>query len=787
MKFQYQIIMKQLLTLLFVSFILSIQTDKLTAQNLFNDGWKFVRCDSLTTQVNNSFFKNKFDDSSWEQISLPHTSRIEPLVVNDQWQGDCLYRKTFELPKIYQNKILFIKFDAAMNAADIWINGEKVGSHLGGYLPFSIDITSKIHFGVPNTIVVKLDNRDNPVTGPKPLKLLDFNTYGGIYRNVSIIAKSPVYITDANYENVVAGGGTFFYATNISSVNARIHARTHVRNRSDKDVKVKVIYSLYNMKKIKVATFESPKQTLLSGKATTYESAATVVAPQLWSPDTPSLYTLRTIVLVDNKKMDEEQTRVGIRDIKITNEGCWINGKKTFLRGVNRHQEYPYIGYALSDNAQYRDAYIIKQSGFDYVRCSHYPPSPAFLDACDELGIVVLDAVLGWQYFGDEAFAQHILKSSRQLIRRDRNHPSVLAWELSINESAMPESFMKQAHQIAKEEYPYGKSYSASWINKVYDIYIEARQHRHGEDKLKPFIVSEYGDWEYYAQNAGFNQDSWADLKSEERNSRQPRDAGEIRLLQQARNVQEAHNDNLSTHAFADGYWAMFDYNRGYSDDLEYSGVMDIFRLPKYASYFFQSQRSPQGEGSFSKPMIFIASEWMPNVSKNVRIFSNCDEVELYVDGKLLERRKPDTDLLSLNLKHPPFTFNISCLKAGKLEAVGYIKNKKSVSQIVQTAGSVDHLALSCNIAGRNPQAGCNDVVFIYATLQDKQGFTVTNTKAPIRFVVEGDAEIVGNTQPVTEAGIAPILLRIGNKKESIKIKVFSDKLQSAELLIKPE
>lgn len=779
--------MKRLLTILFVLFLISIQSETVTAQNLFNKGWKFFRCDSLTSVVKEQFFSNAFDDTAWESVTIPHTPRIEPLVVNNQWQGDCLYRKTFQLPENDRGKILFIKFDAAMNAAEVWINGIKAGSHLGGYLPFSIDITSKVRFGALNTIAVKLDNRDNVVTGPKPLKLLDFNTYGGIYRNVSLIVKSPVYITDANYENETAGGGVFFHASDISSANATIHTKTHVRNQSGKNVKVKVYYSLYDNKNTKVATFQSAQKTIPSGESNYYESDAKIMSPALWSPDSPSLYTLHVTVLADNKKVDEEQIKVGIRDIKITNEGCWINGKKTFLRGVNRHQEYPYIGYALSDNAQYRDAYIIKQSGFDYVRCSHYPPSPAFLKACDELGILVLDAVLGWQYFGDEAFAQHVLNSSRQLIRRDRNHPCVLAWELSINESPMPESFMKQAHQIVSEEYPYGKPYSAGWINKIYDIYIQARQHRHGEDKTRPLIVSEYGDWEYYAQNAGFNQDSWADLKSEERNSRQPRDAGEIRLLQQARNVQEAHNDNLSTHAFADGYWAMFDYNRGYSNDLEYSGAMDIFRLPKYASYFFQSQRSAQGEGCFSKPMIFIASEWMPGVSKNVRVFSNCDEVELYVDGKLLEKRKPDTDLLSSNLKHPPFTFNVSCLKAGKLEAVGYIKNKRSVSQIVETAGNADHLALSCNIAGRKPQAGCNDVIFIYASLQDKQGFTVTNTKIPVSFVVEGDAQIIGNNQPVTEAGIAPILLRLGNKKESIKIKAFSDKLQSAELLIKPE
>jgi len=133
--------MKRLLTILFVLFLISIQSETVTAQNLFNKGWKFFRCDSLTSSVKEQFFSNAFDDTAWESVTIPHTPRIEPLVVNNQWQGDCLYRKTFQLPENDRGKILFIKFDAAMNAAEVWINGIKAGSHLGGYLPFSIDIT----------------------------------------------------------------------------------------------------------------------------------------------------------------------------------------------------------------------------------------------------------------------------------------------------------------------------------------------------------------------------------------------------------------------------------------------------------------------------------------------------------------------------------------------------------------------------------------------------------------------------------------------------------------------
>jgi beta-galactosidase len=504
--------------------------------------------------------------------------------------------------------------------------------------------------------------------------------------------------------------------------------------------------------------------------------------PLLWSPAHPNLYSLKTEVYADGKVTDTQTDRIGVRSIHITPGGLALNGEKTFLRGVNRHQEYPYIGYALSDAAQYRDAYKIKQAGFDFVRCSHYPMSPAFLDACDELGIMVLDAILGWQYFGDAAFERLALQSGRELIRRDRNHPSVLAWELSINETGMPKSFTDSAHLIAHQEYPYNGCYSAGWVRESYDIYIEARQHRHGLYPEKPLLVSEYGDWEYFAQNAGFNQQDWKDLLEGERNSRQPRFAGEKRLLQQALNIQEAHNDNLSTHAFADGYWVMFDYNRGMAPDQEYSGVMDIFRLPKFSYYFFQSQRDCSDSALFSKPVVFIASYWQPGVSRGVRVFSNCDEVELFVDGKPVGRRKPDSNAVSINLPHPPFTFDVACTKPGTLEYKAFKGGKMVAQHSVSSPSVPDHLQLSVDESGRAP--GLNDVIFVYATISDSKNNIVPNDSSEVRFQVEG-AGVMGPSVVQAQAGIATILVRTGNKPSDIKVTAVAHGLKQDVLTLK--
>lgn len=729
-----------------------------SSTDLFNDGWLFVRSDSQPASIR---------PDKMEKVILPHTPRLEPLTVNNQWQGICYYAKKFMLPQALKGKLLFIRFDGAMNVADVWLNGKHLLTHTGGYLPFTVPLNSALETEAENTLLVRLDNRDNKITGPKPLRLLDFCTYGGLYRNVWLISKDSLYITDPVSRKE---GGIFVHASALSEEKADLHIRTNIANFFMGNRRADIEYEIHDPSG-RIVSSHREMLSIRSKEDTTLNVVCQLKGPVLWSPESPSLYTLNINVRQRNRLMESEKVRFGIRDLKITPEGLWLNGKKRFLRGVNRHQEYPYIGYALSDEAQYRDARKIKEAGFDYVRLSHYPQSPAFLEACDEMGILVLDAILGWQYFGDSLFIEHALHSARELIRRDRNHPSLLAWELSINETPMPSTFTKAINQIAREEFPYPGCYTAGWIRNAYSIYIEARQHRHDLYPSQPLLVSEYGDWEYYAQNAGFHQNNWKDLLPEERSSRQPRFSGEKRLLQQARNIQEAHNDNLRTPAFADGYWAMFDYNRGYADDIEYSGIMDITRIPKFSYYFFRSQRT-------TPDVLFIASYWQPGESQQVRVFGNCEEVELYVDDLLVERRKPDTDIFSSQLAHPPFTFNVSCKKPGTVKAVGFRKGKVVSEHKVTTAGKPSHLKLVIDESGIAPAR--NDVVFVYALICDEQGSLVHSASDSIIFHIEG-AQLCSPAFLQAEAGIATALIRTGNMPGHIRISAEAKGMQQAD------
>ena len=750
-----------------------------------NEAWRFSKIEE-SKDLGGKIHAVDFDDSKWETVSLPHTANIEPLTVNNQWQGICWYRKTIVILEEDSDKKIFLELEAAMNYSKMYINGIEVNEHQGGYLPVIVDISKYVKTGAKNVIAVRLDNTDNLVTGPKPLKRLDFNMFGGLYRKANLFTKEKIYISHPVLANKVAGGGVFITYPKVSKDESVVNVKTHLMNeyKDSKDIEL-VQTILRNGEVVEETTSSNLK--IEAEKDIELSKQFTIVDAKLWSPKYPNLYRLETKVLQDGKIIDQQTTRFGIREFTFDDKHqLYINGEKTFLRGVNRHQEYPHIGYALSDNAQYRDAKKIKDGGFDYIRLSHYPQSPAFMDACDELGLVVVDAIMGWQYYNDtEDFRNYCYKSATNLIRRDRNHPSVLAWEVSLNETkTMPVYFMEELNNITHAEYPGENVYSCGWKDDVYDIYLEARQHRILRPhpyKEKPITVSEYGDWEYYSKNAGLNQDKLPNDLRLELSSRQARADGEKLMLNQAYNVQEAHNDNLGMRAYSDSYWVMFDYNRGYHDNIEKSGVMDLFRLPKFAYYFYQSQRDID-----ELKVVEIASYWNDKSSTDIKVYSNADEVALYLNDELIVKQKPDSDNNSTNLNHPPFTFKLKAFIPGTLKAIGLVDGKEIAEDVVITPQKATKLKVWLDESGKAPTAGQSDTMFLYVAAIDDNDTVNPEFSETITLSINGNAKVMNLDAVKAEAGIAAALLQLGNTKEVISVSASSRSLKgNLEFVVK--
>lgn len=736
------------------------------------------------------------DESAWKSVHLPHTPKIEPLVVNNQWQGVCWYQKTIPATLTPKGKRHFFHFEGVMHDAQVWVNNQKVQRHKGGYLPFTVDLTDHLDYGSDNRVLVRVKNTDDSSIPPgKPLKGLDFNYYGGIYRNVSLSSTENIYITEPVHANKPNSGGVLVHFDEISSEEAKGIVKIHLNNMSDQTQEVKAVITLTDTENHQTH-FTSESVTIAPNKDAIIENKIAVSVPFLWSPETPNLYDVDIAIIdADRPKVhiDKFHFKTGIRKIELNEEGFFLNGEKRFLNGTNRHQEYPYVGYALPDNAHYRDAYKIKQAGFDFVRLSHYPQSNSFLDACDELGLMVMTCIAGWQYYEEGEFVDNALQDVRDFVRRDRHHPSIVFWENSLNESGMTDAFMEQANRIVRQELPYKDTYTAGWIDHPsYDLFIPARQHSRPPDYWSKYdnnnrkiLIAEYGDWEYYAHNAGFNQHEFKDLSPEERTSRQLRSHGEKRLLQQATNFQEAFNSNrIGKNTIGHANWLMFDYNRGYADDLEASGISDIFRIPKFANAFYTSQKAPY-QDAYSQPMVSIASYWEETSSPTVRVYSNCDEVALYLNGKNVGKQKAQRNRISEHLNYPPFTFTLPAYEKGTLEAIGYINGEQVAKHSAHTPGEAVAVHLEIDESGKPLQRGEDDLVFVYAKLVDENNTVVTSATDKITFSIKNDkAELIGSSDLHLEAGIASCLLRTNYTEETITISVSTDTLKGDEIII---
>ena len=741
----------------------------------------------------------EFNDKDWTVVSLPDGIEYLPTEASGciNYQGEVWYRKHFTPDAALKGKKLFLHFEAIMGKSKVFVNGKLLTEHFGGYLPVIAAVPDVLDWNGDTVLAVWADNSDDPSYPPgKAQDVLDYTYFGGIYRDCWLIAHNNVFITDPNYENEVAGGGLFVAFGKVSDALAEVQLKIHVRNATKNPFSGRVEYMLLQPDGTEVARL-SDKIQVKVGRATTVSDRMPVKQPMLWTPSTPTLYNLLVRVLdKEGNVIDGYRRRIGIRSIEFKGkDGFYLNGRPYGkpLIGANRHQDFAVVGNAVANSIHWRDAKKLKDVGMEIIRNAHCPQDPAFMDACDELGLFVIVNTPGWQFWNDAPeFAQRVYSDIRNVVRRDRNHPSVWLWEPILNETWYPADFAKNTRDIVDAEYPYPYCYSGSDSEArghenfpVYFAHPANMQDASKEiDPTKTYFTREWGD----------NVDDWSSHNSP---SRVARNWGEQPMRVQAQHYACPYYPvtsydvlyKQSPQHVGGCLWHSFDHQRGYHPDPFYGGLMDVFRQPKYSYYMFMAQRPAvkNDRNAGSGPMVYIAHEMTPFSGKDVTVYSNCDEVRLTFNkgGKTYTYKK---DKNRPGMPSPVITFpDVYDFMVDKafsrtqkqddvyLLAEGLIDGKVVATHKVVPARRPEKILLWMDNEGTDLKADGSDFVTVVAAVADKNGNIKRLNNYNIRFSIEGEGRLLGgpgvlaNPVPV-KWGTAPVLVQSTLKPGKIRI-----------------
>ncbi len=759
----------------------------------FNVGWRYHKGDVKGAE------QEKFSDESWSIVSLPHTVELMPVEASGgrNYQGVAWYRKHFMLAEGVKGKKVYLYFEAAMGRAKVYLNGKLVAEHLGGYLPFSVELTGLgMVPGERGVVAVMADNSNDRSYPPgKTQYTLDFTYHGGIYRDAYLVVASPLHITDPNYVDKVAGGGVFVQPKNISKKQADVSVATDVANEESRTKSFILETSICDSNGAVLKKTET-KLSLKAGEQRQVRQELSIANPKLWLPEAPYLYQIQSRIIADKKTVDGVMTRVGLRKIELRGrDGLYLNNEpyQHKLIGVNRHQDYAYVGNAMPNSQHWRDAKKLKDAGVNVIRVAHYPQDPSFMDACDELGMFVIVATPGWQFFPkvDSVFSKRVYSDIRNMIRRDRNHACVLTWEPVLNETVYPPEFALKAIGIARAEQP-GSFSAADMVTagKYSQAILENYDVMYGwprdtTETAKPIFTREFAsnpdDW--YAQNS---------------NHRASRSWGERPMVAQVWHLVKTYNEMCDApRQFLGGaMWHPFDHQRGYHPDPYWGGFMDAFRQPKYSYYVFKSQIDNKVE-----PVLFMAHEMTPFSDADVPVLTNCDSVRLIAYGRDTMVQKVQRS--PRGMPHPPLVFKnvyefndmrkFSYLEKRwdkmYFEAEGYVDGKVVVREKKMPSRRETKLQLRPDNEGQPLLADGSDFIPIIAEVTDDLGNVRRLAKENILFTVEGEGEIIGGSAidanpRAVEWGSAPVLVR--STVFAGKIKVTARVLFEGEHTPKP-
>ncbi|KLI15976.1 glycoside hydrolase family 2 protein [Brachyspira hyodysenteriae] len=733
----------------------------------FNTNWKF------TKEWNDNI---KIEKLNGENITLPHTVAEIPLHYfseSDTWLVSG-YQNTFKYDKSkLQGKRVLINFEAAMAACEVFVNEKSFGEHKGGYLPFVYDITDELKDG-ENIIAVKLDSTEREDIPPFGNEI-DYLCYGGIYREVQIII-----VDDVSIENVMLTG----------LANQNITGKIRIRNTKKESVKETIAINLYNRE---YHICEIKKEiTLKKGELFTdikIDEHIDSDRIELWDIDNPRLYRLE--VSLPNE--DSVSIKIGFRDAKFTENGFFLNDKRVKLRGLNRHQSFPYVGYAMPERIQKKDADILKfDLGLNIVRSSHYPASRHFLDRCDEIGLMVFEEIPGWQHIGDKKWQSVSIENVKDMIERDFHHASIIIWGVRINESQDNHSFYKEtnkkAHELDKTRQTGGVRYlvGSELLEDVYTMNdfnydgvadpLRAQKFVTKLDKNVPYMITEYNGHMFPTKM----QDC------------------EERLMEHTKRHFEIINAvAIDKHISGSTGWCAFDYhthyNFGSGDRICYHGVYDMFRNPKLAASAYSSQMSTRNEIILEPITIYARGERAIGGISPLMVATNCDYVELYYRDELMAKEYPATGKYQ-GLKHAPVIIKmevnipgVSDMGWGDMKLIGYIDGKPAIEKNYLNNPTFKGLEVKADDDEINAVSGGSawDSTRITVKAVDAIGNRLPYINEAITIEVKGAGELIGNDNPVLEGGYYSFWVKSNKSKGSIKVTVKNKRVKETTIEIK--
>jgi beta-galactosidase len=720
-----------------------------------------------------------FDDSGFERVVVPHTNIALPWHSFDDkaYEFVSTYRRRFKTPAGSAGKRVFVDFEGAMTASTVWINGVSLGEYKGGFTPFSFELTAHLKpEGAENVLVVYVDSTEREDIPPFGNEI-DYMTFGGIYREVALRVVPSLYLDNifAQATEVLSGKPSLFVECFLAGKAAGpMSLEVELLDGGRVVAKAAAPLTAKPAADPKAALDPETSAPVYASTETVYDlSRQTVLLKELggiklWELDAPQLYSVRVRLVQAGKTVDEDSRRIGFREAMFTDQGFSLNGKIVKLRGLDRHQTFPFVGQAMPARVQRQDAIILRKGlHCNIVRTSHYPQSRHFLDACDELGLLVLEEIPGWQHIGPEPWKLVAIDNVGRMVRRDWNHPSIILWGVRINESRDDHDFYVRtnalAHALDTTRQTGGIRYfqESEFLEDVFtmnDFGFPLKKPVHGKYLNTEFVGHTFP------------------TKTTDDDERQRE-----HTLRHAR----IHNQLASDPQYAGGIgWCAFDYNThanfGSGDRICYHGVTDIFRENKPAATFYKSQCDPAEEIVLEPAFHWANSDESTSFTKAV-VCSNCDHLKFYERADSGEDQswellaELDPERVEFNhLKYAPFILDRSKIERknrhgwGDLRIDGFLGGKQVASKTLSGSGVDRKFALLPDDTALVADGA--DTTRVVLRVTDEFGALRTYANDPIMFKLEGPATLIGDNPFALIGGTGAVWIRAREQAGTVRL-----------------